>query len=213
MKNTILTICIITATTMLFTTCGDGASNYTTFKDVKIGTQVWMDKNLDVTTFRNGDPIPEAKTNEEWQRLRPAWCYYNNDPKNGEKYGKLYNWYAVNDARGLAPQGYHIPTHTEWTTLTTYLGGEKVAGTKMKSTSGWYENHNGTNSSGFNGLPGGSRSYDGTFYFIGKLGLWWSSTEYSTDFAWYRYLFYDYGNVSSSYFSKGIGFYVRCLRD
>jgi hypothetical protein len=115
-------------------------------------------ENLDVDKFRNGDPIPEAKTDEEWYQAtnnkEPVWCYYNNDPANGEKYGKLYNWFAVNDPRGLAPTGYHVPSDAEWTTLTNYLGGESVAGTKMKSTSG------------FSCLQGGFRSNDGTFYDI-----------------------------------------------
>ncbi|MDB9702101.1 fibrobacter succinogenes major paralogous domain-containing protein [Flavobacteriales bacterium] len=106
---------------------------------VTIGTQVWMTKNLDVSTFRNGDPIPQAKTNEEWKNARgPAWCYYENDPVNGTKYGKLYNRFAINDARGLAPQGYHIPSKVEWIKLTDYLGGRgPSAKTKLKSARGW----------------------------------------------------------------------------
>ena len=105
-------------------------------QSVTIGTQTWTTKNLDVATFRNGDAIPQAKTDKEWQAAgdnkQPAWCYYDNDPKNGTKYGKLYNWYAVNDVRGLAPVGYHIPTDTEWTKLSDYLGGEDYAENKMK---------------------------------------------------------------------------------
>jgi hypothetical protein len=116
-------------------------SSFSFAQSVNIGTQTWTTKNLDVATFRNGDAIPEAKTDEEWQAAgdnkRPAWCYYNNDPKNGTKYGKLYNWYAVKDARGLAPVGWHVPTDQEWTVLSTFLGGEDVAGKKMKSISGW----------------------------------------------------------------------------
>ena len=104
---------------------------------IAIGAQVWMTKNLDVATFRNGDPIPQAKTNEEWVKAgdnqQPAWCYYDNDPANGTKYGKLYNWYAVNDSRGLVPVGYHIPSDAEWKILTDFLGGEEVAGKKMKN--------------------------------------------------------------------------------
>jgi uncharacterized protein (TIGR02145 family) len=109
------------------------------FKSVKIGTQIWMAENLNVLTFRNGDSIPEAKTNEEWVKAgnesKPAWCYYANDAKNGAKYGKLYNWYAVIDPRGLAPSGWHIPNDDEWTTLENFMGDE--AGKKMKSTNGW----------------------------------------------------------------------------
>ena len=108
---------------------------------VTIGTQTWTTKNLNLATFRNGDAIPQAKTDEEWEAAgenkQPAWCYYENNTANGTKYGKLYNWYAVVDARGLAPGGWHVPTDEEWTVLSTFLGGEAVAGKKMKSTSGW----------------------------------------------------------------------------
>jgi uncharacterized protein (TIGR02145 family) len=185
---------------------------------VTIGTQVWMTKNLDVSTFRNGDPIPEAKTNSEWEAAgenqQPAWCYYKNDPANGAKYGKLYNWYAVNDPRGLAPVRYHIPTDAEWTQLSEYLGGEDVAGKKMKSTSGWNENGNGTNESGFNGLPGGCRSNLGNFELIGEHGYWWSSSEYDATFAWGRGLKDYNGNVKRGYGpGKEGGFSVRCVKD
>jgi uncharacterized protein (TIGR02145 family) len=187
------------------------------FNSVKIGNQVWMTENLNVERFRNGDPIPEAKTAEEWKRAgekkQPAWCYYDNDPKNGAKYGKLYNWYAVKDSRGLAPTGWHIPSDAEWTKLTDFLGGIDAAGTKMKSTSGWVQNGNGTNSSGFNGLPGGYRGSSGTFNDIGELGTWWNSSEDGTDGAWYRYLGCGSGNVSRGDYPKRDGFSVRCLRD
>jgi len=180
-----------------------------------IGTQMWMTKNLNVSTFRNGDPIPEAKSDEEWKRAaenkQPAWCYFNNDPANGEKYGKLYNWYAVNDQRGLAPVGYHIPSYAEWTRLVDYLG--SGAGTKMKSKSGWEKNGNGTNSSGFSGLPGGGRFSDGTFYDVGKGGYWWSFSETNTYAAWDRELSYGNDSLDRYYYSKGGGFSVRCLRD
>jgi uncharacterized protein (TIGR02145 family) len=103
---------------------------------VTIGTQVWTTKNLDVSTFRNGDVIPQASTDEAWEAAgenkQPAWCYYDNDTANASKYGKLYNWYAVNDPRGLAPAGYHIPSDAEWTVLTDFLGDEGIAGKKMK---------------------------------------------------------------------------------
>ena len=107
-------------------------------KGVAIGSQVWMSTNLNVSTYRNGDVIPQVQDRDAWAKLTTgAWCYYENNAANGTKYGKLYNWYAVNDARGLAPAGWHIPTDGEWTVLSTYLGGEDVAGKKMKSTSGW----------------------------------------------------------------------------
>ena len=179
---------------------------------VTIGTQVWTSQNLDVATYRNGDVIPQVQDKEAWAKLTTgAWCYYNNDSSNGTKYGKLYNWFAVNDPRGLAPNGYHIPTDAEWTKLSDYLGGE--AGTKMKSTSGWESDGNGNNSSGFSGLPGGARNANGTFSNIGTNGNWWSSTEYITYVAWFRSLNYNNGIVNRYYTNKKNGFSVRCLRD
>jgi uncharacterized protein (TIGR02145 family) len=191
---------------------------------VTIGTQVWMTKNLDVSTFRNGESIPEVKTAEEWEKAgknqQPAWCYYNNDAANGAKYGKLYNWYAVNDPRGLAPVRYHIPSDAEWTVFSDYLGGESIAGGKMKSTGTQYwsdPNIAATNVSGFYGLPGGSRNSNGAFYGISESGYWWSSTKYSTDYtvyAWYRLLRYTNGDVVRECLKvKESGFSVRCLRD
>ena len=184
---------------------------------VTIGTQVWMTKNLDVDKFRNGDVIPEAKSEGEWKAYNDAneaaWCYYNNDPANGEKYGKLYNWYAVADARGLCPTGWHVPSYDEWTILTDYLGGESKAGAKMKSKTGWNEDGNGTNSSGFSGLPGGYRLNDGTFGSIGDTGDWWGTGET-----------YSSGRLKLGYFSGAVdwgenmkvkekGYSVRCLKD
>ncbi len=195
----------------------DNESNETKVSnEVTIGKQVWMTKNLDVDKFRNGDVIPEAKTEGEWKAYgdagEAAWCYYDNDRKKGEKYGKLYNWHAVNDPRGLAPKGWHVPTDEEWTILTDYLGGVEKAGAKMKSKNGWYDNGNGTNSSAFSGLPGGLRG-SGAFGSIGEIGIWWSSTENSTSNAWLRNLNFSYGNVFRNNFNKKFGFSVRCLRD
>ena len=183
---------------------------------VTIGKQVWTSKNLDVDKFRNGDPIPQAKTEEEWGKAgdnkQPAWCYYYNDPVNGRNYGKLYNWYEVNDQRGLAPAGFHIPTTLDWEDLLDFLGGENFAGKEIRSTSGWNENGNGTNSSGFSGLPGGFRFYSGTFNAIGSIGGWWSSTEVGGS-AWLRGLGYNYVDVGRFNAVKPFGFSVRCLRD
>ena len=149
-----------------------------------------------------------------WENLRTgAWCYYENETANGSTYGKLYNWYAVNDPRGLAPAGYHIPTDNEWTILSENLGGQSSAGTKMKSSSGWQNNGNGSKTSGFAGLPGGYFSYNGLFKSIGANGGWWSSSESDTDDAWCRNLFYNNGNVYRYYLNKRNGFSVRCLRD
>jgi uncharacterized protein (TIGR02145 family) len=192
--------------------------------EVKIGTQVWTSKNLDVSTFRNGEAIPEAKSEKEWVKAgeskQSAWCYYDNDPKNGEVYGKLYNWYAVNDSRGLAPKGYHIPSDAEWTVLTDFLGGEDKAGKKMKSKTGWQgwqkngkKSGNGTNSSGFNGHPVGNRYGMGPFFNVGNYGLWWSSTEHDAGNAWYRNLYSNSGVVNRSVNDREVGLSVRCLMD
>jgi uncharacterized protein (TIGR02145 family) len=106
------------------------------YESERFGNQEWMTKNLDVDRFRNGDLIPHAESNEEWKKAgddeQPAWCYYDNDPENGKKYGKLYNWYAVNDPRGLVPEGWHITSQKEWTSLVEFLGGFEIAGLKMK---------------------------------------------------------------------------------
>lgn len=186
-------------------------------QNVTIGKQVWMTRNLDESTFRNGDIIPEAKTDAEWQKAgeegKPAWCYYNNDPANGAKYGKLYNWYAVSDLRGLAPKGWHIPSNQEWIVLSDYLGGAEKAGAKMKSKQGWNNAGNGTNSSGFSGLPGGLCYGDGLFNSIDLYGIWWSSTEDSANIVWGCNLYYGFGDLTRDLYAKGGGLSVRCLRD
>ncbi|MFM9027861.1 MAG: TonB family protein, partial [Bacteroidota bacterium] len=137
----------------------------------------------------------------------------DNDPANGEKYGKLYNWYAVTDPRKLAPKGWHIPSDAEWTILTDHLGGETVAGGKMKSTKFWASpNTDATNKSGFSGLPGGACEYDGMFNYIGLGGYWWSSTEDDVGSAWCRCLFYNSGVVGRYNGAKQAGFSVLCLK-
>jgi len=182
------------------------------YKTIKIGEQVWMAENLNVSHFRNGDPIPEAKTTEEWIQAgidnEPAWCYYNNDSENDNKYGKLYNWYAVNDPRGLALENWIIPDNKEWTKLIDYLGGSKEAGTGMKSATGWNSKGNGDNSSRFNALPGGGRVYNGIFSDIGNAAVWWSSSEESAFTAYGICLISDIVHGS---FKKATGLSVRAL--
>lgn len=181
-----------------------------------IGTQTWMAENLRVSHYRNGDAIPEVTDLTEWGSLTTdACCWYNNDQATYGKYGALYNWFTVADPRKLCPQGWHSPTHAEWTVLTTYLGGTTVAGGKMKSTSPLWssQNNDATNSSGFSGLPGGSRNDNGTFTAIGAYGCWWSSSESSSTNAWCRYLSDSYGYVTVSESGKQSGFSVRCLKD
>jgi uncharacterized protein (TIGR02145 family) len=148
--------------------------------DVTIGTQVWAGCNLNVETYRNEDPIPEVTDPIVWEALTTgAWCYYNNDPSNEATYGKLYNWYAVNDPRGLAPVGYHIPSKDEWITTIDYLGGFDFAGGEMKETGfcHWETPNTGaTNSSSFTALPGGRRNRTGNYNDIGFWGYWWGSS-------------------------------------
>ena len=185
--------------------------------EVKIGKQIWMSKNLDVSTFRNGIAIPEAKNEKQWlkasENQTAAFCYYEYRSNNGKVYGKLYNWYAVNDSRGLAPKGYHIPSDEEWIIVTDFLGGSDIAGKKMKSKNGWANDWNGNNSSGFNGLPGGYCSSLGDFYNVAGYGYFWSSSEFDTNFAWFRGLSRHYTKVYRSFNSKGNGMSVRCIKD
>jgi uncharacterized protein (TIGR02145 family) len=204
----------------ILTSTNAGTLTWTTpvfLPTVVIGTQQWMEKNLDVLTYRNGDVIPQVTDPTAWARLTTgAWCWYSNSADNGAIYGKLYNWYAVNDPRGLAPQGWHIPTDAEWTTLGTLLGGDAAAGGKMKTTgtTRWTTpNASATNESGYAGLPGGFRYYDGAFYAVGNAGYWWSATENNSTAAWGRDLYYLDGYLFRNSFSKENGFSVRCLRD
>lgn len=191
------------------------------YNEVKIGKQVWMSENLDVDRFKNGDLILEAKTADEWAQAgknkQAAWCYYNNDPYNGQKFGKLYNWYAVIDPRGLAPKGWHIPSNEDWAHLSNFLGGESAAGKKMKSTRFWANNEgesgNGTNESGFSGLPGGTRHSKGNFMNIRNYGGWWSTNENDVGLAWTCQLSYSTGIGYKYSSNKAYGFSVRCLRD
>lgn len=184
---------------------------------VKIGTQTWTNVNLDVSTYRNGEEIPQVQDPVSWSKLTTgAWCYYENQSENGTTYGKLYNLYAVLDPRGLAPAGFHIPTDAEWTILTDYLGGKEAAGGKMKEsgTAHWPRPNTGaTNSSGFTGIPGGYRDDNGAFFSKGINGFWWSSTEGFTYFAWNRYPDSLYGLVGRDFGYKSYGMSVRCLAD
>jgi uncharacterized protein (TIGR02145 family) len=175
--------------------------------NITIGTQVWAPRNAEITTYSDGTVIPQVTDPNEWANLTiGAWCYYNNDPAMEAIYGKLYNWYAIAgifdaaslDQPGLrkqfAPSGWHMPSDAEWTTLTDFLGGETIAGSKMKEVGiiNWLmPNTDATNSSGFTGLPGGGRDSNGVFVFISLNGNWWSATEANTTDSWSRYLEYN----------------------
>ncbi|MDP8315349.1 MAG: FISUMP domain-containing protein [Candidatus Celaenobacter antarcticus] len=194
------------------------------YHTIIIDNQEWMMENLKVTHYRNGDSILTGYSNTEWTGLSSgAYCVYDNDPSNCDTYGNLYNWYAVDedDSRGLAPEGWHVPTDDEWQILVNYLGGSSVAGGKMKSTGTieggdglWYEPNTGaTNASGFTALPGGYRYYGGYYYGMGGNGYFWSSTENSSNLAWYLALHYSYTTICRSYYDKHYGMSVRCVRD
>jgi uncharacterized protein (TIGR02145 family) len=185
---------------------------------VTIGTQTWLVENLKTTKFNNGNSIPLVTENDTWLALiTPAYCNYDNDSNNSTVYGRLYNWYAVIDSRGICPVSWHVPSMSEWTTLIDFLGGVGVAGSKLKETgtTHWASpNADATNESGFTALPGGSRGAG--FSDIRLHGLWWSSTnlEYSDTWAYYIGLFNNNGQVHSSYSSPGsYGMSVRCVKD
>jgi uncharacterized protein (TIGR02145 family) len=198
--------------------CG-GASTVTfddhTYNLVGIGNQCWFKENLRSDNYRNGDVIPGNLSNSQWTSTTlGAQAVYNNSDSNLSTYGRLYNWYAVNDARGLCPTGFHVPSDGEWTVLENFLGGSSVAGAKMKSSPSDSPAWNGANSSGFSALPGGLRYYsDGYFSFEGYGGYWWSSSAYGAYNAWFRYLYSDYDGVLRSYSNLRYGFSVRCVRD
>lgn len=195
------------------------------YDEVKIGNQIWMSRNLGVDTFRNGDPIPEAKTFADWKQAKngrqPASCYYrspnsvNDRPYNTTPslYGRLYNWYAVNDPRGLAPEGWHIPTDEEWTELVNFLGGE-TAGRKLKAiNSGWKI---ATNESGFSALPCGARLID--FDGEGELCHWWTTSKTDPEKPIFRSLVnsadpFPADLVITGKFWKDAGLSVRCIKD
>ncbi len=183
---------------------------------IKIGDQVWMAENLKTTTFRNGDPIPEAKTEEEWAQAAengtPMCIVFEFHSEIEEFTGKLYNFFAITDPRGLAPAGFHVPTDAEWTQLAESLGGAEEANDKLKSVYGWEEGSEGTDESEFNGLPGGKIDKDGIFDEFGDFGYWWSSSE-AEGFGLNRNLsIYDSPFEAATSF-KGAGFSVRCVKD
>ncbi len=200
-----------------------GSGTASTQGGIEIGGQIWMTENLNVDRFKNGDLIPQALTRIDLRRANknrePAWCYIGDDSGKGNKYGKLYNWYAVNDPRGLAPEGWHIPSKEEWTVLINHLGGETLAGEKLKSKSGWENNTNGNNQSGFSALPGLSWGYNMAASTAMSHGCWWSSTEVERttlsdiNNAWYLSL--SSGNKSAILKPhwKENHYSVRCVKD
>lgn len=204
---------------------------------ITIGNQVWMKGNLDVSTFRNGQKIKQVKTKDEWKKVnylkQPAWCYFDFESKNAKRYGKYYNWYAVNDKRGLAPKGYHIPSDDEWKTLATIVGGDSIAGKYLKSKRGWrhfavdddeeeVENNkkvsgNGEDIYGFNARPtGGLIIYDRFISFSmdnESQGYWWTSTSVSERSAKLIEMKSESNELKSIVDSVFHGYPIRCIKD
>jgi uncharacterized protein (TIGR02145 family) len=205
------------------------------YKWVKIGGQVWMAENLKATKYADGSSIPNVTGNSEWTQLTSgAYCWYSNDISNKATYGALYNWYAVNTGK-LCPEGWHVPSDSEWTQLENFLGdngfnydgstggGRSKIAKSLASATNWSSHYNTgaignnlslNNKSGFSALSGGSRlGSNGTFFVVGYVGYWWSSTELSSSGAWYRLLTYIYASVHRLSSDRAFGFSVRCLRD
>jgi uncharacterized protein (TIGR02145 family) len=187
------------------------------YKTVKIGNQWWMAENLKTTKYRDGTSIPNVTDNVVWANLTTgAYCNYDNTASNSTTYGRLYNWYAATDVHNIAPSGWHIPADSEWTTLSNFLGGEDVAGGKLKETgtTHWNSPNTGaTNETGFTALPGGLRHYNGTFEAIIGGGYWWSATEENNNFAWCRDMGWPTSSLGIGGNFKSEGFSLRCLKD
>jgi uncharacterized protein (TIGR02145 family) len=211
--------------TFTFAECKDGDNNY--YPVVQINAHLWMAENLKTTKYNDGTAIPNVTVDATWAAAtRDAYCDYSNTPANSTTYGRLYNWYAVdnnaatkvasNGGKNVCPTGWHVSSDAEWTTLTTYLGGESVAGGKLKETgtTHWASPNTGaTNETGFTALPGGYRFFNGSYGNIVYVGCCWGSTELSTAGAWSRDVYYDYSYVIRTSFRKQGGFSVRCVRD
>ena len=190
------------------------------YSTVQIGDQCWFAENLRTTTYLNGDDIPQNLSSMAWSSTTSgAMAFYENNPTNSG----LYNWYTIDDARGLCPDGWHVPTDGEWMTMEIALGMSEAEahstgyrgtdeGTQLKTDYGWSTGGNGTNSSGFLGLPGGYRYYDGSFRSARDQGRWWSSSSTGSS-AWCRELKYDSNGVNRGNFEQERGFSVRCVRD
>lgn len=186
------------------------------YKTVTFGNQVWFAENLSVTHYRNGDIIPQVKDDDVWESLTTgAWCYYENDSANVKTFGRLYNWYAVNDPRGLAPEGWHVSTEADWAGLVKYYGDETTAGGRLKAKTVWKQPNIGVSvENDFLGLPGGYRLEDGNFTGLKELGGFWTSTPFNFKGAWNRFLDYESAAVTRYFFdNKKHGLSVRCVKD
>ncbi len=216
-----ITFFIIIATTAISQTLKDTVVDIdgNVYHTVKIGTQVWMVENLNVIHYSNGDAISNVVAGAQWSKLLTgAYCNYKNDPNNAKTYGRLYNWFTVNDKRCIAPKGWHIPKFEEFLLLINFLGGENAADSKLKEigTNHWKEeNKSSTNESGFTALPGSSRNFDGSFAGYSSFGCWWSSSECLSEEAWYLNLLKDSTPLGYmlSHNSQNDGYSIRCIKD
>jgi len=188
---------------------------------VTIGTQVWMAENLRTTKFNDGTPIPLIKGESDWAVLhgqlnKPAFSWYNDDAKIDKGvYGGLYNWWAVKSNK-LCPKDWHVPKDDEWAVLTNFLGGDTIAGGKLKATGNahWLDPNTGaTNETKFNALPGGYHSFLGPYLYKGAVSYFWTSTEYDLHNSYFRLLYSDYTNVLRNFLYNTSGFCVRCVQD
>lgn len=187
------------------------------YKTIQIGTQVWMAENLRSTKYRDGTDIPFVDNDILWDNsIAGAYCNYENDDQLLNSYGRLYNWYAVQDRRGLAPTGWHIPTESEWETLANFLGGENITGSKIKEKgiSHWnIPNSDASNESGFTALPCGARGEMGQYCFIGTIGYWWSADLTGNRTAYLRGATNNSTKIFRYAYNKKYGFSVRCIKD
>lgn len=182
------------------------------FKSTVINQKEWMAENLNVTHYRNGDEIPHIQDAAEWAKLTTgAWCYYDNKEENGSANGKLYNWYALNDPRGIAPEGWHVPTDDEWDSMIKSLGTEP--GVQLKTNTGWFDSGNGSGRSGFNATPTGFRYSNGMFSLIGKSAYWWTKTESNSQTVKTRTVSFKGFTVPQAILSKSSGLSIRCVKD
>ncbi len=188
------------------------------YHTVKIGTQEWLVENLKTTRYRNGDAIPNVTNDATWAGLTTgAYCNYDNDIVYSNTYGRLYNWFVVNDGRNIAPTGWHVSSDNDWLNLVKYVGGSSIAGKKLKSLNGWYSDGNGTNNFGFNALPGGWRWANTVsivqFNDISEIAQWWTSNESSGLSAWTWGLVYGDEEINNLLKDKKHGYSIRCVKD
>jgi uncharacterized protein (TIGR02145 family) len=188
------------------------------YKTLRVGSQEWMAENLKTNHYLNGDPIPTIENPQQWISLSTgAACWFNNDSSQYNcPFGKLYNWYAVNDSRGICPSNWHVPTESDWNILFNQIGGLQTGADKLKSTgiNYWLSAPNSvSNSTGFSATGGGGRSDDGTFILFLQKGLWWTSTSAAQSLAWDIQLSHNNSTISKIADTKTGGLSIRCIKN